>query len=64
MLVFPRGGSIVFQVNMDIVFPPEKISLCIVCECKQIVSESWNIRNEFHFSDVHGAMNHSGSLAK
>ena len=43
LLVFPRGGSIVFQVNMDIVFPPEKISLCIVCECKQIISESWNI---------------------
>ena len=23
-----------------------------------------NISNEFNFSDVHGAMNHSGSLAK
>ena len=23
-----------------------------------------NIRNEFNFSDVHGAMNNSGSLAK
>ena len=24
----------------------------------------FHLRNEFHFSDVHGAMNHSGSRAK
>ena len=27
-------------------------------------NEYINIRNEFNFSDVHGAMNGSGSLAK
>ena len=28
------------------------------------MTQSDDLRNEFHFSDVHGAMNHSGSRAK
>ena len=48
------------------------VSSLFACKCGRLGNFSTNdreklnvnISNEFNFSDVHGAMNHSGSLAK
>ena len=54
--VFPKAKHV--QVNLIITLSFGSM------KTDRVISEPCYLRNEFHFSGVHGAMNRSGSRAK